>query len=1416
MRLVPLIYWNSYIPFSGGGGYYNPDPNGNLYLVPVPKYTETLNGDFVIDVRADFCYWTKPIIVESNKITSSYITIAGKTQSKFYTKNKHLIFQIDNLPQINIFFSSDLLPSDIVKKVNGKCAKYNPNYKDVLLFVNDHFVFTNRTPRFAPVLSTNSKIRIINGDFLGFTNNTIQIGSLPVDYRKFKYFIVCKKKISNEKYQIEQFYPIIEDNYFIKRCFAGYDQELISNNTRTKLLFDAFAWSLDCAEREADQILNAYDPINIDSQNLPYLARTLGFQLPNIENLVTSDSKREFVKNLISLYKQKGTIDSYKTTFKFLQYNADIQEKRSLTGLPDNSSLYPDFTIIPTDADVISYYNNFVNSSTDSFFTKYNWFYKSNNKNIAFQNYNQIPIISGLTATLKDSSGFICSVPSYTIPKNAPWNLTDDTGYVDFTVAPNPAFSINEFVYAGTELLGQVLYVVDSKTIILHNIDRIVASKNLLAKNFIGSAGAGGITPGQLNEITTSNRLRMSIDNEVVDIDFSEFNGFYSSGQEFVTETELANVFKEVFSNNNINASVDVVGNSVKISSRLYGGNASVIMKTSNYALGIIKNNFSVIHQPETIIISIGTAEIEGQTASLLADEIRSLDSTKSYKYYVYIDSLTSQLKVIDDTELVSGYYYPFTGVCELTNRNGGWELNLEDNRSNYTIPSITDLKSEQYHQIYIYKKYNTLNTEIQNVTDPVTHQVTMTPALGRSIFVDLYLQPFVEHGLSYEDIRRILYLVEFLRPVHVVFNTIVEAINTTETIKAIGKYPLDLPTTFLDSNTEGQNIKGYYDEFQAGLDITSPIYFNWLGFGTGIKKCIVAPGHGILVGDALTIISGSQTVISIALKTTATEIYFSDNSWQLGSIGTINGLAYSACIPVSEITTRKICYSSATTDKYISPQWMQYHSIINFTSYNNTTGDLILPTNFISKRHRQISVGDLIYIAGTDYTINAVDANNNLITINSGLGLVPSPFAIKHIFNSTLPVASWNMPLWTDTELTVGSDVAVPNRLALWQYPDLWADIKLGTKSLFDATKQAPKWDINEGSTSFVKDFSQSELLVIDANFIQAKNYSFQKFKPVQLPTLTRPVSEQGLPLATIYVKSVTGDESWAYIRWQTVAYPSILEPENIAYVFKDIRGLNSGWNGTPTLAVSNILECKLFVGSVYAGGVADRLEFEIQVSETEIMKNRVSTIYTDSPIRFCGHESISSGYNAYPNLMLRCGDVARDEALCVINHLRDIVALISGEAVTIVNGEVQFGAGVLAALDINAGDFLWVNSEGAYFTIYGVDIANDILYINHNISAVTTADIYQSVAHKNASADPDWDFCNPYKYDTVLGLTPTYSSTTGICFQQISDYQFCKKDKIKKRFVLGGTKVIEDDTNFSTDLTSGEPKMYFIGDAK
>jgi len=109
------------------------------------------------------------------------------------------------------------------------------------------------------------------------------------------------------------------------RFLPDYDYLNISSNEKMKIFQEAFLREYDRFSAIIDEMYNLPDVDKAPDKYLNYLAQAIGYERED-SKLLADSSFRELIKNIIEIYKIKGTNYSFELFFNFLGFEATISE----------------------------------------------------------------------------------------------------------------------------------------------------------------------------------------------------------------------------------------------------------------------------------------------------------------------------------------------------------------------------------------------------------------------------------------------------------------------------------------------------------------------------------------------------------------------------------------------------------------------------------------------------------------------------------------------------------------------------------------------------------------------------------------------------------------------------------------------------------------------------------------------------------------------------------------------------------------------------------------------------------------------------------------------------------------------------------------------------------------------------------
>jgi hypothetical protein len=130
-----------------------------------------------------------------------------------------------------------------------------------------------------------------------------------------KWIYYCYKYFNEEQFLF---------NNMLNHLVPRYDSEIITSTTNLKVYFDGLGILLDSLDQKVSDVYNTGDIDSVDEQFLQYIAQLLGYQKEDFS--IVNVSFREIIKNLIQIYKVKGTNYSTELFFKFLGFDVDLRE----------------------------------------------------------------------------------------------------------------------------------------------------------------------------------------------------------------------------------------------------------------------------------------------------------------------------------------------------------------------------------------------------------------------------------------------------------------------------------------------------------------------------------------------------------------------------------------------------------------------------------------------------------------------------------------------------------------------------------------------------------------------------------------------------------------------------------------------------------------------------------------------------------------------------------------------------------------------------------------------------------------------------------------------------------------------------------------------------------------------------------
>ena len=119
----------------------------------------------------------------------------------------------------------------------------------------------------------------------------------------------------------------VTDNFYEKHFLdfiPEYDRDQILATPKLKLTIESLGRKLDQMEDSITRISELYDIDKCPNEFLDYLGQNIGYEREDFT--LSSVSFRELLKNIIEIYKIKGTNYSFSFFFKFLGFEIDLNE----------------------------------------------------------------------------------------------------------------------------------------------------------------------------------------------------------------------------------------------------------------------------------------------------------------------------------------------------------------------------------------------------------------------------------------------------------------------------------------------------------------------------------------------------------------------------------------------------------------------------------------------------------------------------------------------------------------------------------------------------------------------------------------------------------------------------------------------------------------------------------------------------------------------------------------------------------------------------------------------------------------------------------------------------------------------------------------------------------------------------------
>ena len=308
-------------------------------------------------------------------------------------------------------------------------------------------------------------------------------------------------------------------NFFVKnyRLFIpDFDYQTINSNEKMRLLQEAFMREFD---RFAQNINDLYDIVDIDKipdEYLRYLGALIGFEKEDFQ-LISDISFRELLKNIIEIYRIKGTNFCLELFINFLGFNVELNELWFDKRFYDSNIL-------------VNPYNQSTNKTAFAYYltpTKPTDYIPEG----ATGKFNKIILEEEISETLSQErfEDFIKN-RDYTVEQL----IKEDIGYKDkhYTY-----FKTNIISYSITSLLEE-----DTSILTNQNLDTINFYIKLFSPIFIKSSilFSQGISEPERTEII------LNFAEEFLDSNYINYIG----GEHLNTQEGLKRIYNDILSNN--------------------------------------------------------------------------------------------------------------------------------------------------------------------------------------------------------------------------------------------------------------------------------------------------------------------------------------------------------------------------------------------------------------------------------------------------------------------------------------------------------------------------------------------------------------------------------------------------------------------------------------------------------------------------------------------------------------------------------------------------------------------------------------------------------------------------------------------------------------------------------------------------
>ena len=163
-------------------------------------------------------------------------------------------------------------------------------------------------------------------EFLDLEENIVSAGDFRSEMSEVLQVSFIKSKAYTQilyTFKYSTIKTFFRDNW--ENFVPDFDVLNISKSEQLTVFQEAFMREFDRFSEIIDEIYNLQDIDRTPSRYLNYLAQTIGYERED-ENFLFDASFRELIKNIIEIYRIKGTNFSFELFFNFLGFEANVRE----------------------------------------------------------------------------------------------------------------------------------------------------------------------------------------------------------------------------------------------------------------------------------------------------------------------------------------------------------------------------------------------------------------------------------------------------------------------------------------------------------------------------------------------------------------------------------------------------------------------------------------------------------------------------------------------------------------------------------------------------------------------------------------------------------------------------------------------------------------------------------------------------------------------------------------------------------------------------------------------------------------------------------------------------------------------------------------------------------------------------------